>query len=269
MTDKGFEYRICALEEAERLAESLGIPRTFVLQGRDSVWAEIHGLPVPEEDDGAGILMRQLMIAAASRKSGAWKEFPERIWVDTMKCFPRFISEHRRSYGRDGFDRYGWTTRQISAKLFRIGELEYEMAETESGEREISLHIPSDARLEAETMNASLREAEAFFRTYFPEWAELPRTCESWLLSPVLKELLPEGSRILRFQEAFELTETYPEDDAALEWVFYVAQGQREGLDLRELPEETSLQRKMKEMLLKGRKPGAAKGVLIQNDNPF
>ena len=79
MTDKGFEYRICALEEAERLAESLGIPRTFVLQGRDSVWAEIHGLPVPEEDDGAGILMRQLMIAAASRKSGAWPPSMRRI----------------------------------------------------------------------------------------------------------------------------------------------------------------------------------------------
>ena len=55
-----------------------------------------------------------------------------------------------------------------------------------------------------------------------------------------------------------------PENDAALEWVFHVAGGQREGLDLSALPEETSLQRKMKALLLAGRKPGAAYGVLAR-----
>ena len=258
------EQRVVLLEETERLAESLGIPRAFVLKGGDSVWAEIHGEEIPGNDDGAGILIRQLMTAAESRKYGAWKEIPEEIWTDTMKCFPRFVSEHRRSYGRDGFDRYGWTTRQIGAKLFRIGELEYEMAE-EEGRKEIGLHIPTDVRMEARRLNASLQAAGEFVRRYFPEWTGAPVTCESWLLSPALKELLPEGSRILKFQEAFELQETYPEDDTALEWVFYVAEGQREGLDLSRLPEDTSLQRKMKAMLLEGRKPGAGKGVLIQN----
>ena len=257
------ERRIVSLDASERLAESLGIERAFVLKGGDSVWAEIQGMEAPDNDDGAGILIRQLMIAADSRKYGAWKDIPEEIWTATMKCFPRFITEHRRSYGRDGFDRYGWTTRQIGAKLFRIGELEYEMTdENERDRKEIGLHIPSDTRLEADRLNESLREADTFFRTYYPEWADAPRTCESWLLSPVLKELLPEGSRILKFQEAFDLLETLPEDDAALEWVFYVAEGQREGLDIRGLPENTSLQRKMKAMMLKGRKPGAAAGEL-------
>ena len=256
------ERRVVLLEESERLAESIGISRAFTLKGGDSVWAEIHGEAVPENDDGAGILMRQLMTAAESRKHGAWKEIPEEIWIDTMKCFSRFVSEHRRSYGRDGFDRYGWTVRQISARLFRIGELEYEMTENGKGRKEIGLHIPTDVKMENERLNASLKAAEAFIRKYYPEWAGAPVTCESWLLSPALKELLPEGSRILKFQASFELLETYPEDDTALEWVFYVAEGQREGLDLSGLPEDTSLQRKMKAMLLEGRKPGAALGVL-------
>ena len=237
------ERKIVSLDAAERLAESLGIDRSFVQRGGDIVWTEIHGQEVPEDDDGAAILIRQLMIASDCRKYGAWKDIPEEIWMETMKCFPRFISEHRRSYGWDGFDRYGWTTRQIGAKLFRIGELEYELAEDEEGRKEIGLHIPSDAKLEAERMNASLKEADAFIRERFPGWAGVPKTCESWLLSPALKDLLPEGSRILKFQEAFELKETYPEDDAALEWVFYVAEGQREGLDISRLPEDTSLQR--------------------------
>lgn len=261
------EREIVSLDAAERLAESLGIDRDFVQKGGDSVWAEIHGQEEPEDDNGAGILIRQLMIAADSRQYGAWKDIPEEIWMDTMKCFSRFISEHRRSYGRDGFDRYGWTTRQIGAKLFRIGELEYELTEDKEGRKEIGLHIPSDAKLEAERMNASLENADAFIRERFPEWAGAPKTCESWLLSPALKDLLPEGSRILRFQEAFELEEIYPEDDAALEWVFYVAEGQRKELDISRLPEDTSLQRKMKAMIMKGGKPGAGKGILLQKAN--
>ena len=258
------EDKLALIDSAERLALSLGIPRDFALRAGDSALADYEGQPVPENDDGAGQLIRQLMAAAESREWGAWKNVPEEIWLETMKCFPRFISEHRRSFGRDGFDRYEWTVRQIGAKLFRIGELEYELAEGDGGQREIGLHIPSDAKLEPHRLNGSLCQAEAFLRRYFPDWAEAPRTCESWLLSPLLKKLLPPSSRILRFQAAFDLLETDPEDDAALEWVFYVARGQYKDLDVRKLPEDTSLQRKMKALLLRGVKPGSARGVLAR-----
>ena len=113
-----------SLEHAERLALLLGIPRHFVLKGGSAVLAKLYRFPVPEDTDGADRLIHQLMTASDSRRWGEWKDIPEEIWLDTMKCFPRFISEHRRSYGRDGFDRYGWTVRQIGAKLFRVGGLE-------------------------------------------------------------------------------------------------------------------------------------------------
>ena len=258
------EGTLFLLDEAERLALRLGIPRAFVLKGGDSVLAGLSGPAAPEGDSGAGILMRQLMQAAESRLWGAWKRIPEEIWIETMKAFPRFISEHRRSYGYDGFDRAGWTVRQAGARIFRIGELEYELAETEARKREIGVHIPSDARLEPERLNDSLTRADAFLREFFPEWAGLPKTCESWLLSPVLKEWLPPDSRILRFQEAFDLLENLPDNDAALEWVFHVAEGQRAGLALAGLPEDTSLQKNMKALLLSGGKPGAAYGVLAR-----
>ena len=256
------EGRMHTLENAERLAITVGIPREFALKAGDCMLAEFAGQPAPENDLGAGILIRQLMQAAESRRHGTWKKIPEKIWIDTMKAYPRFISEHRRSYGYDGFDRYEWTVRQAGARLFRLGELEFELAENKPGQREIGVHVPSDIRLEPELLNDSLKQADEFLREYFPDWADLPRTCESWLLSPALKELLPPDSRILRFQAAFDLREVLPEDDAALEWVFHVAQGQREGLDITKLPEETSLQRKMKALLLSGRKPGAGEGLL-------
>ena len=256
------EWRMASLDRAERLMEKIGVPAEFARKAGDAALAEAAGEPGPENPDGADVMIRQLMTAADSRIYGAWAGIPEEIWVATMKCYPRFIAEHRRSYGRDGFDRGSWTVRQTEARLFRIGELEYELC-GENG-REIGLHIPSDAVLDAEKMNESVREAREFLASRFPESAQAPIVCESWLLSPVLKELLPADSRILRFQEAFRLTETDPEDDNALEWVFCVAQGQRAGLELRTLPENTSLQRNMKRLLLNGKKPGSARGELVR-----
>ena len=86
--------------------------------------------------------------------------------------------------------------------------------------------------------------------------------CESWLLSPKLKALLPPESRILRFQDAFDLTEEDPDDMAALEWVFYVPERLQASVRTESLSETTSLQRKMKALLLAGEKPGGARGIL-------
>ena len=164
---------------------------------------------------------------------------------------------------RDGFDRGGWTVRQAGCRLFRIGELEYELADT-AGEKAVSIHIPSDTRLEADLLNDSVRQAGIFLGEYFPEWQSLPMVCESWLLSPALEDLLPAESRIRRFRAAFDLTETDPDDLAALEWVFYVASGQRDSVEYEKLPEETTLQRRMKAMLLAGKKPGSARGTMVR-----
>ena len=257
------EQKLVQLEKTERFMLRIGIPEPFVLRAGDRMLAELYDEKTEENDDGAEILVRQLTEAVESRESGAWERIPEEIWLDTMRCFPRFIAEYRRSYGRDGFDRGGWTVRQAGCRLFRIGELEYELAETE-GNRAISIHIPSDTRLEADRLNDSVQKAKAFFEAYFPEWQELPMICESWLLSPALKEMLPSGSRIRRFQDAFDLTEENPDDPAALEWVFYVAEGQRDSVKYEDLPENTSLQRTMKAMLLAGKQPGSARGTLVR-----
>lgn len=256
------EGQLMALEQAEKLMKQTGVPAEFAQLAGDIALAEISGEPLPADPDGAGIMIRQLMKAGESRLWGAWTAIPDNIWLETMKCYARFIGEHRRSYGRDGFDRGEWTVRQTEARLFRIGELEYELCRAK--EPEIGLHIPSDAVLEPERLNDSVREAKVFLASRFPEYARAPVTCESWLLSPALRDLLPANSRIRRFQQAFDLREINPEDDAALEWVFHVAQGQRRGLEIRNLKEETSLQRKMKRILLEGKQPGSARGELVR-----
>ena len=61
-----------------------------------------------------------------------------------------------------------------------------------------------------------------------------------------------------------DLTDKDPEDMAALEWVFYIPERLRASVQMERLPETTSLQRKMKSMLLAGEKPGSACGILTR-----
>ena len=170
----------------------------------------------------------------------------EEIYVDTMAAFSRFVREHMDSYGTYGFDRGFWTTRQVSCKLFRIGQLEYELT-THDGKTVVSLHIPTDVDLRPEVLRPSMKTGLAEFYRLFPEHRGKKVYCHSWLLSPLLKDFLPEGSNILRFQELFDMApEGTPGNDVLL-WVF-----KNPKLPKADYPENTSLQRKLKQFFLDG-----------------
>lgn len=181
---------------------------------------------------------------------------PEDIYFDTMGVFSRFVREYQESFGSFGFDREWWTCRQTGLKLFRIGELEYEMTE-EDGEKVISVHIPSDARLAPELCQESYGRAELFFERYFPEYADCSYICDSWLLSPYLRDLLDENSKILKFQQEYEIRSVDPESREYMQWLF-----RNRDADLSEVPQTTSLQRRAKYWLEAGGKIGSAFGVL-------
>lgn len=210
-----------------------------------------------EDPDGIKMLFCMLKASVISWEKCQEQGIEALIFDETMKCFTRFVEEHKVSYGIYGFDRDFWTGRQLSLQLFRLGELEYEMVEEEKEGRYISIHIPSDAVLDPEKIKESLQEAKVFFEKYDPSWKEVPYKCCSWLLSPALKELLGEKSKILKFQEMFSIEEVYKDSDEFMEWVF-----KRKDIPLEKLPEETSLQRNMKAHLLSGGWVGEGMGCL-------
>lgn len=260
------ELRLLLQEELEKLLEKIEMPRPMALRVMDEAWKELPdycGREASDGGDGVEELTAQLLTALQNREDGPWENIPEPIWVDTMKCFSRFVGEHHRSLGRHGFDRGFWTTRQVGAKLFRIGQLEYELKE-EDGKKTIDLHIPSDARMDMGLLDESVARAREFLKEYFPDWAEESMECESWLLSPVLASLLPENSNILSFQRAFEMISQDPEPQDVLEWVFRLTQGQQKTTPLEALPEGTCLQRSMKAFLLSGGRVGVAQGRLVR-----
>lgn len=197
-----------------------------------------------EDDGGFKCLCCMLRCALRAKEEYDRLGISEEIYVDTMGAFSRFVREHMESYGSYGFDRSFWTTRQVSAKLFRIGQLEYELT-TQEGERVVSLHIPTDVDLRPEVLRPSVKEGLAEFYRLFPDYEGKKVCCHSWLLSPLLKDFLPENSNILRFQELFDLEPEGIPGNGVVLWVFKNPRLPRE-----EYPENTSLQRKLKRFFL-------------------
>lgn len=214
---------------------------------------------LPQDDKGFKILLCMLDAAGIAYEEYKIAGISENVFVATMKCFTRFVNEHMASYGEYGFDRDFWTWRQLSLMLFRIGELEYEKCNAENGEKFISLHIPSDAVISNENCLKSRKLSKEFFKKYYPDYENVQVRCTSWLLSPDLKNLLPENSRILQFQQLFD--EKIPANEGAdnfLEWVY-----KRKDIPIAQLPENTTLQRNMKKYLLDGNWISEGEGIFI------
>jgi len=209
-----------------------------------------------EDPDGFKRLCCMLRCALRAKTEFDRLGIPQEIYVDTMAAFSRFVREHKESYGRYGFDRGFWTTRQVSGKLLRIGQMEYELT-TLDGSPVVSLHIPTDVDLRPEVLRPSMKAGLAELYRLFPEYEGKKVYCHSWLLSPLLKDMLPEDANILRFQELFDIDpEGIPGKDVLL-WVF-----KNPRLPKEAYPENTSLQRKLKQFFLQGGEFTEGKGYL-------
>jgi len=207
------------------------------------------------DPDHLRLLWEELRIAASQWPRWRQKGLPPQVFLDTMQFADRYLTRDLNPYGRYYFSAGGWFPRQLALELFRLGSLEYELLPAPEGRR-ISVHIPFDASLDPPAVDDSLARFRAFVRAFFPDWQDAPLWCESWLLSPVLRRLLSPGSRILAFQDRFEITEVFHEEDT-LYWVFPGC-----GKVSPALPEHTALQRSLKALLLSGEKPGSAAGYL-------
>ena len=207
-------------------------------------------------------LMLVLVVAAEERHHGVWQRYPEGVYLATMREFPKFIEFYRVATGEYGYGKGTWPLLHASAKFLRIGELEYEPTLVD-GAPEVHMHIPAGSRLEPAVIADSLARERAFLQEYLPDWADAPHSCESWMLAPETVALLPENSRVRWFASLFDVVQALPEEKWYLEFVFKLEYLQwHKGIDLTILREDTSLQRALKQHLLAGGQPGAAKGYL-------
>jgi hypothetical protein len=112
----------------------------------------------------------------------------------------------------------------------------------------VGIHIPRGVSMTKEAMEESYRKAFRICRERYPEYDVRAVHCSSWILDPQLEEMLGAESKIAGFQHTFMLYPMGGNGAAVYSFVFNCKQPE----DLNDLPEDTSLQRKIKKLYLEG-----------------
>lgn len=163
--------------------------------------------------DGRRNLLSFLYLCEATAEKYRALGIPEDILLATLQDIPTWTVEWSNIKGELYLGELSWLTRHLDARLFRLGRLQFCMAEAEhdipgygiqKGDSVIEVHIPSGGKLDCEAALASLDMARAFFAHYFPDYSYTCFTCHSWLLDDTLKAYLPPESNIVRFGDLFD-----------------------------------------------------------------
>lgn len=163
----------------------------------------------------------------------------------TLRDIGQQVYLHHRVHGQPGMAKGWWLCHHLSHHLFRLGRLQFQrglarraVGPIAAGEPFLDVHIPEDGALDPAGCDASFERAGRFFARHFPAETLRRYACSSWLLDPVLAELLPAGSNIVRFQRRFEVHELREGPSGVFEFVF-----DRPDLDQATEPDLTGLPR--------------------------
>ncbi|WP_448916623.1 acyltransferase domain-containing protein [Eubacterium ramulus] len=210
-----------------------------------------------------------LFMIGISRRT--WELYQERgisreIFHDSMADMHWKLLECHRMYGIWGTFVMHWFPWWFQLKRFALGRLQFELiAFDDEYEKDglvlhksspvINVHIPFCGKLDYAEVQKSYEKAAVFYRAEFTEHP-LVFVCESWLLFPANKEILPEHSNIRSFLADYDVYRTI-ENNKDLWRIYYGAE--QNGFE--HLPESTGLERAYKNWLLSGHMAGQSWGV--------
>ena len=193
------------------------------------------------------------------------KAISDKVFDDTFYDITIWCEECFRKNGFYGLEEAKWIANSINMKLFRLGRLQFEPIVLEEdligenvklikGTTVLNVHIPAGEKMDYKACLDSLKQAEDFFRNSYVAYM-----CDSWLLSPVLKEFLPEESNIVKFQNLFEVVKVYHDYPQGEERIFQDVRKDKENY-----PENSSLQKKAKRYILEGKDLGIGIGAFYK-----
>lgn len=202
-------------------------------------------------------------LASEYLKSYQEKGYSKEIFLANFLDITIWAKRYHLLEGKIGLMEANWVIRPFYFYHFRLGRLQFEPSKLQAilpkitkGIFCLQVHIPEDGPLLPKDCQASLETATLFFKDFFA--GKKVFLCDSWLLSPSLKKLLPSSSHILAFQRRFTLLKTNYQSSQAEERVF----GQVLK-DPRAYQATTTLARNLQEFLLSGGKVGESLGYFI------
>ena len=114
----------------------------------------------------------------------------------------------------------------------------------------VRIHIPRKGAFDRQTILDSYRRAKEIFRTSYPDMPFVAFFCSSWLMSPDLPDILKPESNILGFQDTFTHIPFSSSGRLVFSFLFPGCAG--DPALYSQLPEDTSLQRAVKQRYLAG-----------------
>lgn len=169
-----------------------------------------------------------------------------------------FVAEFKETY--DSYE--GYEVDSVNAVVTRrrvfLSKAEWRPA-INPDDHVLNVHIPESKDFCRETVEEAYRECCSVVERCFPEFKPRAITCFSWLLEPRLRELLREGSNILAFQLRYKLFPMKSTGKAPYSFLFRCPYDTKP----EDLPEETSLQRKVKALYKAGEYLYAPGGVIF------
>ena len=111
----------------------------------------------------------------------------------------------------------------------------------------LNIHIPRGADLSPEALDRTFASGRRIARERYADVSTDHIMCASWLMDPVLKELLGPASKIAGFQDRFARYPMKSNGSAVFGFVF-----PKNYESLETLPENTTLERKLKKIYLEG-----------------
>lgn len=258
----------------EKLAQSylLGIDACVLLIRSSALEVGIH-----EELLGLWFMLR----LSLSRMYPEYKKrgISDEYFIAAVANSRRYANASRDFTGKFGIiiDRYVRAlSNLVELRAFRVGDFNFEFIEIDRnievfgesikpGDVCLSVHIPINTDISDANVDKNFLMAKDFFKAHFG--MEKP-FCQlySWLIHPSIEECLPEDSKLVKFYKRFFIYEVKNAPISPIEYVFgmkYAEDYERENESVKSFPENTSLQRKFKERLIKGLPIGCAKGMTL------
>ena len=91
-----------------------------------------------------------------------------------------------------------------------------------SGEPYVTIHIPGEGRLDEQAVAQSLEIAPPILRKVFEKYHPRYIMCDSWLLSPQLREFIRPTSNIAKFQNMFDIIRGDAQANAIYDNIFKI-----------------------------------------------
>lgn len=197
------------------------------------------------------------------------KGLSDEIYYNNMCDLKYKLLECHSLHGIWGTVSATWFPRFFDVTRFALGRLQFEVMDSwfdyddddihiKKEDKIINVHIPSSGKLLQEDCLDAYKQAYDFYKEYHRDGV-LYLYCHSWLLEPALEELLDETSNIIQFKRNYRVFRTDKRGTFPDAWRVFM---QKEDVPIEEYPENNSLQKKIKEYLLKGNTIGYGLGVM-------